>query len=560
MKKSQRVFVGRDKIVGEKESILIVEDDESLSRMLFEIIRNEGYQAEIAETGREAIEKAQKAPFNLALIDIKLPDMEGTELLALLKTMHPDLIEIVVTGYPTVENAVRALNEGASAYIIKPVRAEELLYVIKDKLKVQSLIEEKRRIEEELKNSERHLREAQAIAHIGIWEWNVGEDDIYWSDETYKIFGLNPGEFKVKYEDFLKFVHPDDVEFVKKSVDEALCEKKSYSIDHRIILPDGSIRFVHEEGKVFFDDSGNPVRMAGTVLDITKYKQLENELKKRERYLRLQIERMPIGLITWDTNLHVKSWNPAAEKIFGYSAEEALGKHAYELIIPKKVQSTTDEVWRRLIKGDETAHSINENITKDGRIIVCRWTNTPLKDENGMVVGVLSMVQDITEHKKAETKIRELTYRINGVAPGECYLSESHERCLKIFTDLFMHGVRGLCIIRENPDLLVKNYGIPPEIIRLIASRPVSGFQALTNLQEVSISISEFLRSGGGVVLLDGLEYLINRFDFDSVYSLLQEKRFDFLDARGVLLIPLNLKTISNRERALLESELKTLK
>jgi len=126
----------------------------------------------------------------------------------------------------------------------------------------------------------------------------------------------------------------------------------------------------------------------------------EEKTKELQEYLQLQINRMPIGLIVWDKEFRVKTWNPAATEIFGFTEKEALGKHPYDLIVPKKSQPIVDKIWRRLLKGDKTAHSVNENTTKDGRTIICSWSNTPLKKEDGTVIGVLSMIQDVTEQKK----------------------------------------------------------------------------------------------------------------------------------------------------------------
>ena len=134
----------------------------------------------------------------------------------------------------------------------------------------------------------------------------------------------------------------------------------------------------------------------------------EEALRQSEARLLLQIERMPIGLIVWSPDFRVVSWNPAAERIFGFTADEAIGKHPYGLIVPRGVQPHVDAIYRRLLEGDFTAHSINENVTKDGRIIMCQWSNTPLKETDGSrVISVLSMVQDITERKQAEKDLRE---------------------------------------------------------------------------------------------------------------------------------------------------------
>ena len=140
-----------------RESILIVDDDESTCRILTLIFGKQGYETETARTGREAIEKAQERFFNLALLDIKLPDMEGVELLGPLKEMHPDMVVIMVTAYASLETAVQALNEGASAYIIKPLKMDEVLAIVREILEKQRLVEEKRRAEEALRVSHHFL-------------------------------------------------------------------------------------------------------------------------------------------------------------------------------------------------------------------------------------------------------------------------------------------------------------------------------------------------------------------------------------------------------------------
>ncbi len=150
--------------------------------------------------------------------------------------------------------------------------------------------------------------------------------------------------------------------------------------------------------------------------EISERKRAEEQTKQLQEYLQLQINRMPIGLIVWDTEFRVQSWNPAAERIFRFTEEEALGKHPYDLIVPKEVQSNVDVAWHRLLEGDTTAHSVNENITKDGRIIICEWTNTPLREADGTATGVLSMVQDITERKRAEEALRKNEEKYRTVA------------------------------------------------------------------------------------------------------------------------------------------------
>lgn len=125
----------------EKKSILIVDDDKDILETLSEFLGFKGYSVDTAETGREALDKSKTRLFNLALLDIKLPDMEGTELLAKLHELAPRTMKIMITGYPSLQNAIASVNLGADAYILKPVNPKELLKVMEQKLTEQARAE-----------------------------------------------------------------------------------------------------------------------------------------------------------------------------------------------------------------------------------------------------------------------------------------------------------------------------------------------------------------------------------------------------------------------------------
>ena len=117
------------------KTILIVDDDKSILRTFTRILQKNGYEIDAVETGKEAIEKADTQEYDLALVDIRLPDMDGTELLAKIKKPLQKTIKIMITGFPSLETGVKALDEGADAYLVKPVKPEELLMLIEEKLK-----------------------------------------------------------------------------------------------------------------------------------------------------------------------------------------------------------------------------------------------------------------------------------------------------------------------------------------------------------------------------------------------------------------------------------------
>jgi PAS domain S-box-containing protein len=148
----------------------------------------------------------------------------------------------------------------------------------------------RRRTEESLRESEANLAEAQGIAHIGSWNWDIVSNKLSWSEEVYRIFGISPEHFDATYETFLNGVHPADQERVQQAVDSALHGNQVYDIEHRILQPDGSERTVHGRGRVDFDADGHPVHMLGTVQDITENERirqalmrLKEELERKER-------------------------------------------------------------------------------------------------------------------------------------------------------------------------------------------------------------------------------------------------------------------------------------
>ena len=120
-----------------KKSILVIDDDEVVLNSIAEALRLEGYKVDTAETGKEAIRKGNLRFYNLVLIDIRLPDMEGTKLLKAMKETTPKMVKIIVTGYPSLQNATEALNKGADGYVIKPVDIPKLLTTVKEHLQKQ---------------------------------------------------------------------------------------------------------------------------------------------------------------------------------------------------------------------------------------------------------------------------------------------------------------------------------------------------------------------------------------------------------------------------------------
>ncbi|MFC1717140.1 response regulator [Candidatus Poribacteria bacterium] len=151
-----------------------------------------------------------------------------------------------------------------------------------------------------------HLSNAQRIAHMGFWDWNMVTNGLFWSDEIYRIFGLSPQEFGATYEAFMNSVHPDDREVVQKHVDMAVHLDMEYNIDHRIVLPNGEVRYVHEKGEVTRDHDNNPIRMFGTVIDTTELKHAEEQLRNQTAVLEA-VNRVLLETLLCETEEEVAS-------------------------------------------------------------------------------------------------------------------------------------------------------------------------------------------------------------------------------------------------------------
>ncbi|MBF0476167.1 MAG: PAS domain S-box protein [Deltaproteobacteria bacterium] len=173
-----------------------------------------------------------------------------------------------------------------------------------------------------------------------------------------------------------------------------------------------------------------------------KRRKAERALTLSERKLSFHLEQTIVGVIEWDTQFRVVQWNPAAETIFGYSRDEAMGRYAADLVIPPYVIDEVEQVWNKLITQAGGTYSTNENLTKDGEIIICEWFNTPLVDQDGLIIGVMSLVRDITERKRSEEKITQLNVELEQRVARRTTELQAKNRELEAFTYSVSHDLK----------------------------------------------------------------------------------------------------------------------
>lgn len=170
---------------------------------------------------------------------------------------------------------------------------------------------------------------------------------------------------------------------------------------------DGTDFPINLSTSVIKDENEKPIALVGLATDITERKKEEDELRLSEQMMRLHIENTPLGVIEWDKNFNVASWNPAAERIFGYTAKEAAGQNS-DFLVPEFQRESLHEFWRSLINHKGGGQRSNENITKNGDIILCEWYNTVITSRDGEVIGLASLVMDITAKHFAEEEEKRL--------------------------------------------------------------------------------------------------------------------------------------------------------
>jgi diguanylate cyclase (GGDEF)-like protein/PAS domain S-box-containing protein len=260
----------------EPPRILVVDDEPDMCWALENILRPAGYAVITTTSGAEAIEKAQGRFFNLALLDIRLPDMEGIELVAPLKEMHPDMVVMIITGYASLDSAVQALNGGASAYLTKPLNMDEVLATVREALEKQRLIQEKRQAEEALRESEARYRAIVEDQTELICRFLPDGTLTFVNEACCRYFGKKREELIGS--SFMPLILDEDQEFVKKQFASLSLENPVVIYEHRVILPNGQIRWQQWTDRAIFDQQGRLIEFQSVGQDITEQVQAEEQL------------------------------------------------------------------------------------------------------------------------------------------------------------------------------------------------------------------------------------------------------------------------------------------
>ena len=256
-----------------------------------------------------------------------------------------------------------------------------------------------------LKESEKGLADAQRMAKIGNWDWNLITGEVYWSDEIHSIFERNPQESIATYTDFLNHIHPDDRDYVENTNKKAL-RGEPFDIDHRIILANGEEHTVHTKAEVIFNEENRPIRLKGIVQDITERKRVEEKLRESEERYRNIVETANEGIGIIDDKAVITYANRKLADMLGYTVEDGIGLPIWDFIGEECKNMVKMNMKKRL-------QGINESyeyklVHKDSSPIWVFMSAKPLFNDTGKFMGIMSMFTDITKRKEAEESLANI--------------------------------------------------------------------------------------------------------------------------------------------------------
>ncbi len=390
--------------MSEKDSILFVDSDRSLCESLATIMDVNGYETDIATTGKRALAMVKDRWFNIAIVDIKLSDMTGIDLLVRLKGLRPDIEVIIVTGYSSSENALLALRKGAADYIKKPVDIDELMVMVSQLTAKQHLVFENRKLIDDLQRELVERKQAEELyqsladsSQAGIWIIQSGKFKLI-NPEFAKIAGYTQAEL-LKAEP-LSIVVPDDRERVQFNAKQMIKGQLDTPYEYRIKNKDGDIRTVLEA--VASIKYHGKLASMGSCLDITQHKIDTDTIDK----FKLAMDQSIDGIAILDRDKNIVYANEAFAQMHGYDLGKIVGENAATFI--GKEYAPEYQEGRKHLKEHGSWKGEVHRTRKDGSVFPALLSRTQLRDKNGKATGLLSIIRDITDRKEIEDRLIEV--------------------------------------------------------------------------------------------------------------------------------------------------------
>ncbi|HVT86802.1 MAG TPA: PAS domain S-box protein, partial [Chitinophagaceae bacterium] len=343
-------------------------------------------------------------PLDLALLDLTLPDSLGIDSVITLGRLLPGAPIVVFSGLSDINVALESISLGAQDYLIKGEFDEKLLTK-----SIKYSIERKKILQNLQESNERYEYVNKATNDI-IWEWDYNTRTGIWGQGFIKTFGYSDNNLRYNETWIQKYIHPDDIEKLIKSLQLHLHNRNEiWQGEYRFRSADGSYKYILDRGYTIFDANNKPYRMIGAMTDITETRENEETIRK----LYQAVEQADEIILITDTHGIITFVNTAFQEVYGYSKEEIIGKTTPRILKSGMMdKGFYDELWEKLPLGRGLRKEII-NKTKDGRLITIDTSLSPVYNDQQALIGYMAVQKDITEKKNAEKKLAsaELRYR-----------------------------------------------------------------------------------------------------------------------------------------------------
>lgn len=271
---------------------------------------------------------------------------------------------------------------------------------------------ERMRTEEALRQQEERTRIAIEAANMGTWEWTLPTNKVYWNEQHFLLFGLKPHKQPLSPDEFMQHVHPDDLDQVKTKLQQTIEHKTVYDAEFRSVRDDGSVRWMSGYGRVTGEMDGQPVRLSGVMFDIDDRQRSHEALRQSEERLRIVMASITDhALITVNTQNVVTGWNQGAQKLFGYSADEAIGQPGAFIYTPEDQTAGVPEQELNTARQEGRAADERYHVRQDGSRIYVSGVQSPLYDTQEQLLGYVKVARDLTQRQQMEQTLRDAARR-----------------------------------------------------------------------------------------------------------------------------------------------------
>jgi PAS domain S-box-containing protein len=402
--------------------ILILEDEPTDAELMQRALHKAGldFIARRVDNRAGFIAALETFAPDIVLSDYRLPDFNGAEALAHVRHVHPEVPVVIVSGVLGDEAAVDLLKTGAVDYVLKGNLAR-LPAAVERAISVEHGLRARKAAEQALRATNDLLQTVERIAHTGGFDWDIASGTIVWSEETYRMFGLVPGEFLPSISRFADCIHPDDRARVQQAIDASVTLNQPFESEFRILRPDTAERIIQSRGEISCDETGQPSRMTGTSQDITDRRRAEEELRSSEERFRLLVEEAPDAILLYDVEQdHLIAANKAAERLFGCVREEILKHGQRHFYAPEQpdsqpvVQSFAEHNAGALAGGELTFE--RRILNGHGQERLCEVTLVQMPSPGRRLLRASFI--DITERRAAERTLRRLNHTLRTLSRG----------------------------------------------------------------------------------------------------------------------------------------------